>query len=59
VEVKRIFSESRMISLDLEGSTNEGFLAVVRVTPDGFEVKYDKATIDWVRGRGCQRLKVG
>jgi len=50
VEVKRMFSESKLISLDLEGSTKEGFLAVVRVTPDGFEVKYDKATVDWVGG---------
>jgi hypothetical protein len=38
------------LALDIEGSTNEGFVAVVRVTLDGFEVKYDKATIDWVGG---------
>jgi predicted nucleotidyltransferase component of viral defense system len=42
------------LALDIEGSTNEGFLVVVRVTPDGFEVKYEKATINWVEGKGAR-----
>jgi hypothetical protein len=52
VEVKRIFSDPESkFKLDADGSTNEGFLVVVRVTPDGFEVKYEKATINWVEGK--------
>jgi hypothetical protein len=49
--VKDSLSRSELMSIDLDGSTRVGFITVVRATREGFEVKYEKVTVDWVEGK--------